>query len=103
MAHLAAYRRVSGTKGRKGPSFRAPTEQREEIERWASARGHTVDMLDPELDRKGDDPDRPILRQAVEGVVDGTYAGVVVAYLSRAGRSLRLMLDLWDEVEGAGG
>ena len=46
---------------------------------------------------------RPILRLAVEGVQAGTYAGVVVAYLSRAGRDIRLMLDLWDEVEGSGG
>jgi DNA invertase Pin-like site-specific DNA recombinase len=60
-------------------------------------------MLPPELDGKGDDAERPILREAIEGVKAGKFDGVVVAYLSRAGRDLRLMLDLWDELDEAGG
>lgn len=60
-------------------------------------------MLPAELDAKGSDAERPVFRSAVDGVKNGTYSGVIVAYLSRAGRDLRLMLDLWDEVEAAGG
>lgn len=100
-AVLAGYIRVSHVGGRK--VLRSPDDQRQEIERWAASRGHSVEVLEPELDAKGSDAARPIFRQAIEGVKSGTYSGVVVAYLSRAGRDLRLMLDLWDEVESAGG
>lgn len=105
MKSLAGYLRVSHVGGRdQDPSrFHSPEEQTEEIEGWARAHNHRVEFLKPELDRKGGDASRPILRQAIEGVKAGRYGGVVVAYLSRAGRDLRLMLDLWDEVEGAGG
>jgi DNA invertase Pin-like site-specific DNA recombinase len=95
--------RVSFVGARKGQAFRSPVDQEREIEDWARRQGREVRMLDPELDRKGSDSDRPIFRQAVDGVKSGRFSGVVVAYLSRAGRDLRLMLDLWDEVEGAGG
>jgi DNA invertase Pin-like site-specific DNA recombinase len=101
MAHLAGYLRVSFVGGRE--HLQSPTEQTKEIEGWAKAHGHRVDFLDPELDGKGSNPNRPIFREAIEGVTSGRWEGVVVAYLSRAGRDLRLMLDLWDEVEGAGG
>lgn len=99
MGVLAGYLRVSHVGGRDPERFHSPEEQTEEIKNWAKAEGHTVEFLPPELDGKGADPSRPILRQAVEGVKGKRYAGVVVAYLSRAGRDLRLMLDLWDEVE----
>lgn len=103
MGRLAGYLRVSHVGGRGGDSFHSPHEQTAEIEAWAKRHGHSVDLFPPELDEKGSDASRPIFRQAVEGVKAGLYSGVVVAYLSRAGRDLRLMLDLWDEVEGAGG
>lgn len=103
MEPLAGYLRVSHVGGRAPDRLYSPVEQTEEIKVWARGRGHRVDLLPPELDGKGDDPSRPILRRAVEGVKAGRYSGVVVAYLSRSGRDLRLMLDLWDEVEGAGG
>jgi site-specific DNA recombinase len=100
---LAGYLRVSHIGGRTVDRFHSPEEQAAEIEAWAKRHGHAVDLLAPELDAKGSDASRPIFRQAIEGVKSGVYSGVVVAYLSRAGRDLRLMLDLWDEVEGAGG
>lgn len=103
MKPLAGYVRVSHVGGRSEDSFHSPREQAQEIERWAQAQGHRVVMLDPELDAKGSDAARPTFRAAVEGVKAGDFAGVVVAYLSRAGRDLRLMLDLWDEVEAVGG
>jgi DNA invertase Pin-like site-specific DNA recombinase len=97
MAKLLGYRRVSHVGTRK--ELHSPDEQSEEIQLWAGPRGHDVHLLEPELDGKGDNPDRPILREAIEAIKAGEYSGLVVAYLSRAGRGLRLMLDLWDEVE----
>lgn len=102
MAKLVGYLRVSHVGTRKG-NLRSPDEQEGEISTWANAHGHEVDFLPPELDKKGGDPERKIFRRGVESVKSGHYSGLVVAYLSRAGRDLRLMLDLWDEVEGAGG
>lgn len=99
MGKLVGYLRVSHVGKREQDRFHSPEEQTEEIEAWAKAEGHHVEFLPPELDGKGGDPGRPILRQAVDGVKVKQYDGVVVAYLSRAGRDLRLMLDLWDEVE----
>jgi DNA invertase Pin-like site-specific DNA recombinase len=99
VALLVGYLRVSHVGVREPDRFHSPEEQTEEIEGWAKAEGHHVEFLPPELDGKGGDPTRPILRQAIESVKSKQYAGVVVAYLSRAGRDLRLMLDLWDEVE----
>lgn len=98
---LAGYRRVSFVGGRK--VLRSPEDQALEIENWAAGHGHRVHMLNPELDAKGSDASRPIFREAVEGVKSGRFTGIVVAYLSRAGRDLRLMLDLWDEIEAVGG
>src|ERR687890_1054247 len=102
-APLAGYTRVSHVGGRSGDSFHSPDDQEREIRAWASRAGRRVKMLPPDLDAKGSDANRVILRRAVEGVKAGEYSGVVVAYLSRAGRDLRLLLDLWDEVEKAGG
>lgn len=100
---LAGYVRVSFVGRRHGASFHSPDDQAAEINRWAQQRGFNVEMLPPELDGKGSDPTRPIFREAIEGVKAGRYSGIVTAYLSRAGRGLRLMLDMWDEVEAAGG
>lgn len=100
---LAGYLRVSHLGRRKREALRSTIDQTAEIEAWAKAQGRQVEILEAEIDAKGGDASRPVFRQAVEGVKAGTYEGVVVAYLSRAGRDLRLMLDLWDEVEGAGG
>jgi DNA invertase Pin-like site-specific DNA recombinase len=102
LAKLAVYRRVSQVGDRK-ERLRSPEQQLKEVTDWAKPREHELVVLDPELDRKGNDASRPILREAVEGVKAGEFDGVAVAYLSRSGRDLRLMLDLWDEVEGVGG
>lgn len=100
---LAGYLRVSHVGARKGDAFRSVPDQVAEIEAWAKARGHLVEILDAELDAKGSNSSRPVFREAVEGVKSGRFAGVVVAYQSRAGRDMRLMLDLWEEIETAGG
>jgi DNA invertase Pin-like site-specific DNA recombinase len=60
-------------------------------------------MLPPELDRSGGDETRPVLEAAVRGVEDGSFCGIVVAYLSRAGRSVVHLLDTYARVERAGG
>jgi len=103
MKPWAGYVRVSHVGGRAGDRFRSPDDQAREIEGWAARRGEPLVMLPPELDESGGRADRPILMDAVQRIEAGEYRGLVVAYLSRAGRSVKHMLELWDRIERAGG
>lgn len=64
-----------------------------------------MEFLPPELDVSGGLPlaNRPALREAVEGVEQGRYTGLAVAYLSRMGRDMRVLLEAWERIENAGG
>lgn len=97
------YVRVSHVGGRSGESFRSPEDQANAIRDWAARAGQSVEILAPELDESGGNPDRAILREAVEGVEAGRWQGIVVAYLSRLSRSTRHLLDIWTRIEAAGG
>lgn len=97
------YIRVSHVGERSGDSFRSPEDQDASIRAWANARNENVVMLPAELDASGGDRDRPILTEAVKAIEAGQYKGLVVAYLSRASRSVRHLLELWDRIEQAGG
>lgn len=97
------YVRVSHVGGRDGDSFRSPDDQAAAIQGWARNRNENVTILTPELDASGGDRNRPILAEAVKGIEDGLYCGLVVAYLSRASRSVSHLLELWDRIEAAGG
>lgn len=97
------YCRVSFVGGRSGESFRSPEDQADAIRDWAKRHGHQVELLPPELDESGGNADRPILNQAIEGIESGRWEGLVVAYLSRASRSTKHLLEMWDRVESAGG
>lgn len=99
----AGYVRVSHVGGRGGESFHAPDDQAGAIEGWAARRGEPVEILPAELDESGGRRDRPILEEAIRGIEEGRYRGLAVAYLSRASRSTRHMLELWDRIEAAGG
>jgi site-specific DNA recombinase len=70
---------------------------------WAHRREEPIVLLEPELDESGGRRDRPILATAVETIERGEARGLVVAYLSRASRSTRHLLELWDRIEAAGG
>src|SRR5918994_86947 len=97
------YTRVSHVGGREGDRFRSPGEQADSMRSWARRRGEPIVLLEPELDESGGRRDRPILTTAVETIERGEARGLVVAYLSRASRSTRHLLELWDRIEAAGG
>jgi len=103
MKPWVGYVRVSHVGGREGDSFRSPEEQADRIRAWARSRGENVVVLDPELDQSGGRLDRPILTRAVDGIEAGRYRGLVVAYLSRASRSVKHLLEMWERIELAGG
>lgn len=83
----------------------ADRDQLHAIEQHARAHGARLVLLPPELDVSGGLPleRRPSLLAAIQGVERGLYDAIVVAYLSRLGRSVREQLRAWDRVEAAGG
>jgi DNA invertase Pin-like site-specific DNA recombinase len=87
------------------PNVHADREQVEDVTAEAKRMRVPLRMLPPELDVSGGVPldDRPSLREAVEGVEQDRYSGIIVSYLSRLGRSVREQLAVWDRVEQAGG
>lgn len=103
MVPWAGYVRVSFVGGRQGDRFRSPRDQADSLRAWAAARREPIEILEPDLDESGGTMDRPGLQAALEGIEAGRYRGLVVAYLSRASRSTRDLLGMWDRIEQAGG
>jgi site-specific DNA recombinase len=97
------YVRVSQVAGRSGERFISPSVQREQIERWARVEGAVVAHVFEELDESGARADRPLLQQAIDRVEGGDSDGIVVAYLSRFGRSLIGGLAAIERITRAGG
>jgi hypothetical protein len=64
--HLDAYVRVSDVRGRHGPSFISPAQQRERIEAWCELYNAHIEEVFEELDESGRRADRPA--QALERV-----------------------------------
>src|SRR3954451_5807508 len=97
------YVRVSRVRGRRGPRFISPLEQRDRIESWARLHRVQVAEVFEELDESGARSDRPLLLRAIERVEDGQTNGVVVAHLDRFGRSLVDGLAGIERIRRAGG
>ena len=102
----AAVVRVSFMGSRKAgaDNFHADRDQVAAVEQYAREMGARVEFLPPELSVSGGKPihERPSLSAAIEGCENGTYDGIVVAYLSRLTRS-RSGIEIWNRVEAAGG
>jgi DNA invertase Pin-like site-specific DNA recombinase len=100
---LAGYLRVSRVGGRSGARFLSPTEQRQRIEGWAQAAGHTIGQIHEDLDQPGSKAERPGLIAAMGQVKSGAAEGIVVAKLDRFGRSVLHQAQLLRELQEAGG
>ena len=83
---LAAYTRVSRV-GDRDETLISPDLQAERIRQYARGRGVAVEMLPPELDQSGGKTSRPILDDAIRGVEQGRYAGIIVSQLDRLSRA----------------
>jgi DNA invertase Pin-like site-specific DNA recombinase len=102
---LDGYIRVSQVRGRekKGERFISPRVQREDIGRWVSAHGAELGEVFEELNKSGGRADRPRLLEAVDRVERGNSDGIVVARLTRFGRSFLDGLSLIGRIQKAGG
>jgi DNA invertase Pin-like site-specific DNA recombinase len=103
---FAGVVRVSDMHGRKAGADNVHTdrEQVEDIQR-AVPPGARLDLLPPELDVSGGWPieRRPSLLRALEGVEDGTYAGIVLKAQNRLFRHVEEEEGFWRRIEAAGG
>jgi DNA invertase Pin-like site-specific DNA recombinase len=101
---LAAYTRVSSQGDRDDQELHSHDLQRARIEAGAKGLGHDVlpDRFE-DTDASGGTMDRPQFNLVMEGIRSGEYGGVVVANLSRFGRTVRGALGAIEEIEGAGG
>ncbi len=100
--HLDAYIRVSKVAGRTGESFISPEVQRERIDGWAKAHGHSLFWHDPELDVSGGTMKRPVFEQIMRRIKSGQSDGVIVAKLDRFARTLVGALGTIEELERHG-
>jgi DNA invertase Pin-like site-specific DNA recombinase len=100
---MDAYVRVSRVSGREGDSFQSPDKQAEEIEAWSSLRGVDLGQSFVDLDQSGKKASRPGLDAAMARVEAGESDGIVVAKLSRFGRSVPDGLKLVKRIHDAGG
>lgn len=99
----AGYTRVSRV-GDRAERLVSPELQADRIKAYAQARGLDVHLLEPELDVSGGKIDRPILGQVIDGIRDGTYAGIIVAQLDRLSRmDITDALSTIRQIEQAGG
>jgi DNA invertase Pin-like site-specific DNA recombinase len=101
-----AYVRVSDTHGEDGLSV---PQQLERIQAWIDQHDDIEIGLRPEdgkpftdLDVSGGSMDRPELNRIIERIKAGTSQGIVVAYMSRFGRTLEAGTTI-KQIEEAGG
>src|ERR1022692_214266 len=99
---LDAYVRVSKVAGRTGESFQSPEQQRQQIESWAQAHGHTLIWHAPELDASGGTMSRPIFDEIMQRIRTGQSDGLIVAKLDRFARTLVGALSTLEEFERHG-
>jgi DNA invertase Pin-like site-specific DNA recombinase len=97
------YVRVSRVGRRKGERFISPSVQREVIAGWAAANDVRVLQVFEELDRSGRGGRQPLLDEAVRRVEDGLSEGIVVAKVTRFGRSMLAGIAAIERVTRAGG
>ena len=97
------YVRVSRVGGRRGDRFISPAVQRELIKGWAAMHGARVLEVFEELDESGRRADRPLLEKALRRVESGISQGLVVAKVTRFGRSLLSGIAAIERITAAGG
>lgn len=100
---LLAYVRVSDVRGREGPGFISPDEQREKCRAFATAIGHNIIDIGEELDRSGGDMSRPIFNSFLERIEAGEADGIIVAKLNRFARSNVGAWQALERITDAGG
>lgn len=87
MTTLDGYVRISKVGGREGDSFLSPAQQRDAILGWMKRNGVQLGEMFEEMDVSGGKMKRPKLDRVLDRIESGASDGMVVAYVSRFGRS----------------
>jgi DNA invertase Pin-like site-specific DNA recombinase len=97
--------RVSEQGDREDENFHSPKAQLAKAKLWSEDQGNRVVDAFEEIDVSGKLPlaKRPGLLKAIEMVEAGEADHIVVAYLDRLVRSLKVQLEVIERVEHAGG
>ncbi len=69
--------------------LRSPDQQQNAIKAYASAHGHEIIWLEPDLDWSGKSLERPSMKKALEMIRAGEADGIVAARLDRITRSVK--------------
>jgi DNA invertase Pin-like site-specific DNA recombinase len=99
---LVAYVRVSRVGSRDGESFISPDVQRERIDAFAAAHGHTITAYETDLDKSGGTMRRPAFERAMRAIESGKADGLIVAKLDRFARTLDGALGAVRRLDAAG-
>jgi len=83
---MAGYIRVSQRKGRTGPGYISPDEQRKAIERWAAYKGIHIASWHVDEDESGGTQERPALEEAIKSALSGEVGGIVAWKIDRFSR-----------------
>lgn len=94
--------RVSQVRGRKGDSFISPGVQRDQIEGYAKAMGHTIVAWQEDLDQPGSTLNRPGFQAALAQIKAGDADGVIGAKLDRITRSVAHLGKLLEQARAEG-
>jgi DNA invertase Pin-like site-specific DNA recombinase len=97
------YIRVSSVGGRSGESFISPEDQLARIERWAKLHDVQLGKIHRDFDETGGKMERPGMDEALARIKDGSSKGIVVAKISRFGRTVVEALLTIKAIEEAGG
>jgi site-specific DNA recombinase len=100
--NLIGYIRVSRVAGREGDSFISPSDQRDRIAAYATAKGHQVIDFITDLDESGGRIERPGFQAALARCEAGEAKGVIVAKLDRFARSLADAASTVKRLDAAG-
>ncbi len=102
---LGAYLRVSrmGERQRGAESFHAEHFQDEDVFAWAEANGHHIVKTWPELNVSGAKWERAQFQEVLDEIGAGELDGIIVAYLSRFARTMKVGYKAIERIEDAGG
>src|SRR5688572_19358487 len=103
MRRAVGYVRVSSVRGREGDSFLSPKLQRQSVEQGATRHGYELASVYEELDVSGRaGVRRPEFDRMMADARSGLFEAVIVAKLSRFGRSTRAALSAFEELDALG-
>jgi DNA invertase Pin-like site-specific DNA recombinase len=93
-----------GGRERGADNFHAERLQDEDILKWAKANGHEIVQTWPELGLSGAKwAERKGFQELLAKIETGELDGIIVAYLSRFARTMRVAYKAIDRLEDAGG